>query len=97
MRYRFAKRATDDLIRIALELSDLDANAALRWIQSIEEAVERLTAFPGIGHRHRQIADPTVRVWPVSRWLVVYRVTDEIVHVMRVAYGMSDLTNVDID
>ena len=62
---------------------------ATRFVQRLLEATERLAALPMLGRvvpegdgRHRKVFEPPYRI--------VYRVEDDIVHVIRLIHGARD-------
>ena len=51
----------------------------------------RLTEIPLMGHPRTDLADETIRVWPVHSYLIIYRPTPEAVEIIRVVSGFQDL------
>ena len=92
MAYRLAPQAEVDLEDIAfyvfLESGNLEI--ADRVIQSIAERFDLLDAYPHAG-RLRDDLRPGIRGLPVGDYVVLYRVEDADVAIVRVARGSRDL------
>lgn len=52
-----------------------------------------LVRMPGMGHRRPDL-DPSLRFWPVHRWLVAYRPESDPLEIVRVLGGWLDLPRV---
>ena len=71
-------------------------DAALRFVDTVEQAFARLSEMPEIGDL-RAFANPRlagVRVWPVpkfSRYLIFYQVTQDSIRILRVLHGARDI------
>ncbi|MBI1813903.1 MAG: type II toxin-antitoxin system RelE/ParE family toxin [Deltaproteobacteria bacterium] len=83
-RYRFTKSARQDLLEIADYISDDDPAAAERVVDQIVEAIERLCQFPAMGHVDIKLAGPRHRLWPVSRYLLIYRPDTDPLQIVRI-------------
>jgi len=88
-----------DLIEHIDYLQDqASAEFALRFIDAVEHALERLTEQPAIGAR-REFADPRlvgIRMWPVPefpRYLIFYQHSDDEIRVLRVLHSSRDITS----
>ena len=69
-----------------------DSPSAARAVShTILESVTKLTEFPWMGHPRTDLADETLRVWPVHSYLIIYRPTPETVEILRVVSGFQDL------
>ena len=87
--------------RLPAAIADLDAvwdyiahdnpDAADQVIARIATAARRLADFPSSGTRRPDI-HPTARSIPVGAYLILYRVIDEVVEIVRVLHGARDLT-----
>jgi toxin ParE1/3/4 len=70
--------------------------AALRFVDTVEQAFARLSEMPEIGSL-REFANPRlagVRVWPIpkfSRYLIFYPVTQDSIRILRVLHGARDI------
>lgn len=71
-------------------------DAALRFVDTVEQAFARLSEMPEIGSL-REFANPRlagVRAWPVpkfSRYLIFYPVTQDSIRILRVLHGARDI------
>ena len=66
---------------------------ALRFVDSVEEALERLEKFPYMG-RVRHFRQPGLRSWPVPgfrRWLLFYLPIKDGVRLYRVIHSARNL------
>ena len=48
-------------------------------------------AFPMMGHPRDDLADETLRVWPIYNYLIIYRPSRSPIEVIRVLSGYRDL------
>jgi toxin ParE1/3/4 len=85
-----------DLLEHLDYISVDNPDAALRLIEAVEQAFERLSEMPEIGSI-REFANPRlsgVRMWPVPkfpRYLIFYQVTEDNIRILRVLHGARDL------
>ena len=69
---------------------------ALRFVEAVEKAFERLAEMPTMG-RVREFNNPRlagIRMWPVpgfAKYLIFYRVTENQIRVLRVLHGARDI------
>lgn len=90
-RFRLTPRARNDL-RDLWDYIALDSlSAADRVVEDIYSAMRLLAEFPGMGHRRDDLADETLRVWPVRSQLVVYRPDRRPIQIVRIVGGYQDL------
>ena len=94
MRLRRTARAEQDLFDIWLGVAQDDLAAADRVIDRLEAATDLLADNPRMGPARPDIA-AELRYFPVQRWLILYRVTDDAVEVVRYVHGARDLGGVD--
>lgn len=78
-----AKADLDDIWSYIARDSDRMAD---RWIDRLVSEARRLADMPLIGHLHEGI-NPSFRIWPVGRYLIVYRPTSSPVEVVRIITG----------
>jgi plasmid stabilization system protein ParE len=67
---------------------------------SLEETIELLSQHPLIGRERHDIRPPGVRSWRVSRfkrWLILYRVEDESLVLLRIRQGSMNLAALRMD
>lgn len=91
-----ARLAELDLTEHVDYLARQNPTAALRFIEAVERAFERLAQNPKLGplQDFDHPALRTVRRWPIpafSTYLIFYQITDEGVRVLRVLHGARDI------
>jgi|ERR1051325_1146871 plasmid stabilization system protein ParE len=68
---------------------------AERWHSALDQTIQQLLRHPQIG-RHRPDLQPAgIRSWRVNhfrRWLIFYTLRDNALVLLRVRYGMMDLS-----
>ncbi|PIB94567.1 type II toxin-antitoxin system RelE/ParE family toxin [Caulobacter sp. FWC2] len=80
-----------DLDRIFSAISENNGlNVATAQVSRIENALQRLGAFPNLG-RNRSDLRPALRTLSVKPWTVLYRVKGEDVIILRVLDERPDL------
>jgi toxin ParE1/3/4 len=87
---RRSNRADADLDEIWLHIAIDSVAAADRMIDRIEAAENRLGEFPQIGQARPEIR-AGLRHWPVGNYLILYRLDDEALTIVRVVHGARDL------
>jgi len=88
--YRLTPAAQKDLEGIWLYSAQTwSAEQANRYADILEEAFGRLLAMPEIA-RERAEFDPPVRILPSARHLIVYRIENDHLVVLRVLGGKQD-------
>lgn len=90
----YSELAERDLEALADWLSDYSPPAALRFLDRIESAVERLRDFPEMG-RQVLLGESELRVLPIGPWLLLYRVLADRILVSRIVRGSRDLRRLD--
>lgn len=65
-------------------------NAALRFIDLLEEKFLLLTDSPEIGRRREELA-PALRSFPVGNYVIFYRPVQEVIQIIRVLHGARDI------
>lgn len=90
MRLIVAPAARRDLEDIWAYIGKESGVFADEMIDRIVAAAERLTEHPELGRLRDELA-PGLRCFPVDRYLVFYRVGEEIIEIARVLHGARDL------
>jgi toxin ParE1/3/4 len=67
--------------------------AALRWIDKIDEKIRLLAEFPGLGAQRDELI-PHMRSFPVGNYLIFYRAIADGIEVVRVLHGARNLRQV---
>ena len=86
MRLAWTESALSDLRALRAYIAEHDPEAASKVALAILDGVERLTDFPASG-RPGRLPDTRELVIPGSRYLVIYRVKDEALEVLRVLHS----------
>jgi len=93
MAHRLAPAAEADLDEIWYYIAkeSRSIEVADRVIDSITERFLLLAAHPHIGRRRDHDLRPGLRSFPVGEYVVIYRVEDEDVLILRVVRGSRDI------
>lgn len=62
---------------------------AERYMQAIDSVFEMLQTYPGMGRRADTVG-LGIRVQPVGRHIIFYRVTQDVVEILRILHGRAD-------
>jgi toxin ParE1/3/4 len=87
---RFTPEARADLREIALRIADRNPVRALTYADEIEARANRLGEFPRAGPPRPQWGE-YIRIAVHGKYLIVYRVRDETVQILRIVHGARDL------
>jgi toxin ParE1/3/4 len=87
---RFTPEARADLREIALRIADRNPVRALTYVDEIEARANRIGEFPHAGPPRAQWGEG-IRIAVHGKYLIVYRVRDETVQVLRIVHGARDL------
>lgn len=93
-RYILAPEARADLEDIIDEISQERPNAARGVLAKIRAALERLTEHPKLGHLREDLANESLRFWPVYSYLIIYRPESQPLQVARVLHGARDIKSI---
>lgn len=88
---RISPRADLDLIDVWFYIARDSESAADGVLDDIYDAAERASDTPEIGHRRSDVADPTLRFLTVHSYLIVYRVDESTLDVIRILSGYQDI------
>ncbi|HEX2971955.1 MAG TPA: type II toxin-antitoxin system RelE/ParE family toxin [Tepidisphaeraceae bacterium] len=83
-------QASVDLWEIADLIARDSVDAALRFLDEVDDVLKRLADFPGLG-RARDELHPGLRSLPAGRYVLFYRVTTDAIELVRVIHGARDL------
>jgi toxin ParE1/3/4 len=83
--------AERDLDEIYLYIAADSIKAADGLLMRLLDAESRLLEFPEIGQARPDLR-PGLRHWPVGNFLILYRVDDDAITVVRVLHGARDLS-----
>ena len=91
----FTHAARQDLIDIWLYIVENNSEAVGdRIYDHIADSCRRLTEYPELGRSRPEIADDA-RSLLVERWLILYRLFEKNIQVVRVIDGARDLKRID--
>jgi plasmid stabilization system protein ParE len=91
MTYRVHPEAGQDLDAIWEFIARDSSEAASRWISRILDTLDAIGRSPGIGHRRRDLTPRDVWFFPLERYLILYQITREVVHVVALTQGSRDI------
>lgn len=86
----FTRRARQDLIDIWLHIAADDPGAADRVLDRLELAATNLTENPRMGPARGDIR-PDLRYLVSDTYLILYRIAEDGVEIVRVVHGRRDL------
>jgi toxin ParE1/3/4 len=86
MRFRLSPVAERDIRRIARHIAKDNKPAALRWMDEIDAVCELIGENPMIGPSRDHVRRG-LRLFPKDQYLVLYKVQDEFVDIIRVVHG----------
>ena len=88
---RRSPRAAEDLIELWTHIAVDDPAAADRMLDLIEAKLARLAVNPRLGPARADIAEG-LRLFPVRRYVILYRAMPDGIEVVRVVHGMRRLS-----
>jgi toxin ParE1/3/4 len=89
MRLRWTTPAADDLYRIVRHIQKDSPTAAAEIAKRVYAGCGQLRDFPRLGRKGR-VEGTRELVFPGLPYIVVYRVQDEFVEIVRVYHGAQD-------
>lgn len=89
-RYIIALAASRDLNEIVDYFISRDVEAGERFIAEFNKKCRNLVNFPNIGRSYAEI-EPSLRGIPLEGYVILYRVADNNVEIVRVVSGYPDL------
>lgn len=98
------RRAEADIEAITTFLGNESPLLALDFIDAYSVTIESLVRRPGIGHVHvearakHELEVRCVGIEQFSKYLLFYRVQDEVIQIVRIVHGARDIAaSVDLD
>ena len=88
--------AERDLLEIGRYIARDSVDAALRFLDRVDVALRTIERFPGVGQVRAEISEG-VRSFPLGQYLLLYRVIDSEIQLLRVVHGARDIRRLDID
>ena len=89
MRIRWTPEAVNDLEQIGRHILRQNPSVARTVIRTITDGIEGLKKFPNLG-RAGQVENTRELVVPSLPYIVVYRIKQENVEILRVYHGAQD-------
>ena len=86
----FSPPARQDLIDIHDYIARDDVEAALRFVQRLEQRCNGMADMPGMGRRREDLA-PGLRSVTEGNYVIVYRPLEDGVRILRVLQGSRNL------
>lgn len=86
----FTRAAREDLIAIWTHIAEDDAAAADRVLDRLDEAASHLARNPQMGPARDDIR-PGLRYLVSGSYLLLYRITDDGIEIVRAVHGRRDL------
>jgi plasmid stabilization system protein ParE len=86
--------ARQDLREIHDWIAQDNPAAADRVLSDLRDAIVRLADMPGLGHVRDDLADESLRVWTVHRYVVIYQPDRSPMLVVRVLSGYRDIGSI---
>lgn len=83
--------AETDLIEIWLNIANDSRLAADRFLDTIAQRILQLATFPESGPRRPDIG-AEVRALTIGNYLVLYRITEKHIEIVRVLHGARDVS-----
>jgi plasmid stabilization system protein ParE len=93
MRIRLAPQARADLDAVWLFIAGESGSSTLatRIVESIADKFGLFAKFPYIGKEHDSDRRPGLRTFPVSNYLIFYRVKSGEIRILRIIHSSRDL------
>jgi toxin ParE1/3/4 len=89
MKLRMGPRTRADLKDVWRYVSPAGDDVADRHVRGIRKQCRMLARFPGVGRARDELA-PGLRSFPVSPFVIFFRVVDDAVEIVRVLHGARD-------
>ncbi len=86
MKYKLTPKAQSDLEEIGDYIAQDNINAALKTVESIHQKCIFLSENPRAGRERNEVAKG-LRHFPSGNYLILYRLANESVEVIRVLHG----------
>jgi toxin ParE1/3/4 len=90
-RYILSEDADRDLESVWDYIAEDNLAAADQWLATLFDAFEMIAQNPRVGHERRDLTAHAVLFWPVSAYLIIYRVKSTLVEIVAVTQGGRDI------
>ena len=88
--YLISPAASQDLDEISDHFLRRNIDAGEQFVNRFEQKCQNLVKFPNMGRSYAEI-EPTLRGVPLDGYVILYRVIDEGVEIVRVVSGYRNL------
>ncbi len=92
-RFKVSKEAKQDLDDAWFFIAERNPNRADQLLDEIEARFLMLVRFPEIGVSREELA-PQLRSFPVSNYLIFYRLIGSSIEIVRVLHGSRDVEQI---
>ena len=93
-RYQLTPEAQSNLEAIADFIAEESLDAAIRVIDTLEQAFQRLSEMPEIGHFREDLTERPVKFWGVFSYLIVYDPASRPLTILAILHRARDLETV---
>jgi len=93
-RYQLTPEAQSNLEAIADFIAEESLDAAIRVIDALEQAIQRLAEMPEIGHFREDLTERPVKFWSVFSYMIVYDPASRPLTILAILHGATDLETV---
>jgi toxin ParE1/3/4 len=91
--FQITPEASRDMERIADNLANFSGlPSSDRFLSGITKALGRLTRFPNLGHQRNDLS-PGIRNLIYEKYLILYRIDDKSLTILRIVQGNQNLEN----
>ena len=92
MAYRLSTAAQFDLFKIALDgLEQFGPSQVARYEAGLQKTLERLSRNPRLATEHQEYSPP-VRTFPFRAHVIIYRIEEDEIFVIRICNAREDWT-----
>jgi toxin ParE1/3/4 len=95
-RSTISQTASRDLVEIVDYFANTNIESGERFIQEFEKKCKNIVNFPSMGRSYEDIA-PFLRGIPIDGHIILYKVIDEEITIVRVVSGKRDLKSLFSD
>jgi len=93
-RFFLTSEASEDLREIIEFIREDSPNAARRVLQELRETMRKLARMPGMGHLRQDLADESLRFWPIYSYLIIFRPETKPLEIVRILRGSRDVLSI---
>jgi len=90
---RITPRAEVDLLEVWHYFARGSESAADSFLEKILKQCRQLAEFPRMGRARENLA-PNLRSFPVKKFVIFYRPTDDTAEIVRILYGARDIESI---